>query len=1553
MADYLLDWDDTGADGSATFSSSTGGDDIAVTVSTPTNVNGDHFSLGSGVLSSGDVCNETKAIVNFDAAVENVSFEIYDVDAGYGWDDKITIIARDAEGNIVPVSYSDLIWHHQVNGNSVEGGGHDNGGVDGSGAPDTVTVTIAGPVVSIEIIHDDGDSSSSSGTVRISDIEFDAAPVIEPDGYVDGTAGDDIIDVAYTGDPDGDMVDNNDAVLADPNGSYLPDAGDNDDWIRAGAGNDTVYAGDGNDLVMGGTGNDTLYGEDGDDQLCGQDGDDTLVGGAGDDYLEGMNGNDVAYGGEGNDLITGDAGNDILYGDNGTSGTTVRESFEWDLAPDPDSSGSIDDGDNLEGGFTQNTGNVDVTFSVTNSSSASDTEFADNDQLVSGIVTDGGAADDNSSLYSVLNGGSNSANYELGFSAPVDDVSFRINDVDGDGVVTVRAYDADGNQITVNLTGGSNVTMLDTDGVAGNDTADSNGGYQEDTSGNYSVLVDIPGPVARIEVIHVQDGGNNSGINITDVFFDAPVASIDGNDTIEGGEGDDVIFGEGGDDTITGGAGADTISGGAGRDTIIGGNAGDTVDGGTEGDDNDTLDLSAEGPLRIVNETVDADGDSTSGTVEFLDSDGNVTGSMTFTEIETLILPPNTGPTANDDSDTTDEDTPITVDLTANDTDPDGDTLTMINATVPADQGTLIDNGDGTVIYIPAEHFNGEATISYEISDGNGGTDTGTHTVYVTPVNDAPVANDDLDSTEFETPVTIDVLFNDTDPDGDLLEILGTPTSADGTVVVNPDGTITFTPNDGFEGSAFINYAVTDGNGGTDTAVVTVVVAENDNPLDGIVQGTNGDDVIDINYVGDPHGDQVDHNDEILAGEGPNDDIILAGAGDDLVRAGEGDDDVFGGLGNDDIYGDAGDDNLLGDAGNDNIHGGEGDDRIVGGIGDDTLTGGDGNDSVFGGDGNDTIDTSLPGFNPDLGYPGLYPADPDPLNDVDYVEGGAGNDIIFTGDDSDTIDGGTGNDFIDGGEDSDTIDGGDGDDTIIGGEGSDIIDGGAGHDTIYGGLDPSLLDVLNIPNDGSGPTGPDLVTNNGMDVIHGGDGNDTIFGADDDDILFGDAGNDTIDGGIDDDTIDGGDGDDILIGGQGNDVVHGGTGEDTLTGGLGNDTLEGGADNDIIDGGEGADIIHGGTGDDTVTGGDGDDDITGDAGDDIIHGDAGADTLSGGLGNDTLEGGADNDTIDGGEGADIIHGGTGDDTVTGGDGDDNITGDAGDDILLGDAGDDLIDGGAGADTMSGGDDQDTFVNITAGDVVDGGEGGVDNDTLDLTGSRPVGGTLRVIYDVGNPENGHVDFRDSDGNVINTMEFTNIENVIPCFTPGTLIATPKGERLVEELGEGDKIITRDNGIQEIRWVGEKKLGWKDLAANPHLKPILIQKGSLGNGLPERDMMVSPNHRMLVANDKTMLYFEEREVLAAAKHLVNNNGVHTVETMGTSYLHFMFDNHEVVLSDGTWTESFQPGDYTLQGIGNAQRAEILELFPELATAQGINDYQSARKTLKAHEARLLAK
>ena len=1673
------------------------------------------------------------------------------------------------------------------------------------------------------------------GSGAIDNITYDSPIFTDPegDGYVEGTAGNDVIDATYTGDPDGDMIDAGDAIL--------PGEGPQDDIVLAGSGHDTVLAGEGDDDVYAGTG---------------------------DDYVEG---------GDGNDLLLGDAD---LPG--GAGQETLRESFNWDEL----SEGEIDSS------AAQDTGNVTVTYVRTMDTGSHDSNQGTATLNVDGIDTGGEAIDTDSSLQSITHGEGNTGQFEWNFSEEVENVEFNINDIDGDGVVTVQAFDADGNPIEVQLDGGNKLTLLDNDGVAGADTADSEGGYDDTDSDDYNLQVTIPGPVAKIVVTHTQDGDNNSGVNVTDIYFDVTTGDIyapgeEGNDTLDGGAGDDVIHGHGGDDVliggsgtnylsggtgddtfiggdgadtfqgnagqdnidysgsdaavnvdlstgtlsggdadndtieggidgiigsefddvltgfdhqgtnpadtftneffgnggddiisgkdgddyidggadddiITGGGGADILKGGDDRDTFIGATDGDEVDGGEGGDDWDILDLSGEGPLSVAYDPSNPE----NGTVTFYDGAGNVTGTMEFENIEQVILPPE-APDAQDDTAETDEDTSVVIDVLANDSDPNGDPLEVTSATADngtvtinpdgtityepdenfngtdtitytiddgnggtdtatvtvtvnpvnddpeaaddtaetdedtpvvidvldndsdvdgdplevtsatADNGTVTINPDGTVTYEPDENFNGTDTITYEVSDGNGGTDTATVTVTVNPVNDDPEANDDtatveedgstvipvLDNdtdvdgdpltvtdadapngtvtinpdgtltyepdpdftgedtitytvddgnggtdtatvtvtvtpvndapeaaddtaeTDEDTPVVIDVLDNDSDPDGDPLDVTGgtadngtvtvnpdgtitytpdenfngtdtityevsdgnggtdtatvtvtvnpvnddpeanddtatTPfntaviipvldndtdvdgdsltvtdaTSPDGDVTINPDGTLTFEPTPGFEGTATITYEVSDGNGGTDTAEVTVTVEEQ--PLDGIVQGTAGDDLIDYDYTGDPHGDMVDHLDEILPGEGPNDDIIEAYEGNDTILSGLGDDDIYAG---------------------------EGDDYVDAGDGDDIVRGGDGSDTVLGGEGDDYIDTSGTDPASDYGFPPLVPEDADKTNDLDTVDGGAGNDTIITGDDRDTITGGTGDDTIDGGLDDDTIDGGEDNDFIIGGHGSDIIDGGTGDDVIFGGLGVGT-DDLNIV-DALDPR-PD----NGIDVIHGGEGNDIIYGQDDDDELYGDEGDDYIDGGIDEDTIHGGSGADTLLGGQGDDVIDGGIGADVIDGGDDNDTIDGGQGSDTILGGAGDDVLDGGTGGDYIDGGDGDD------------------TVIGTTGRDELLGGADDDTITGGLGEDEIDGGTGDDVIdAGGD----------DDVVDGGAGNDAITGGKGNDTLSGGDDRDTFTGLNAGDTVDGGAGGDDWDVLDLTGSAPSGGSLQVTItgpdSNGNGSDGFVTYYDAAGNVTGTLQFEEIEEIVPCFTPGTMIATPKGERRVEDLQEGDRVITRDNGIQQIRWVGHKPLTWQQMEAAKHLKPVLIQAGSLGNGLPERDMLVSPNHRVLVANDRTALYFEEREVLVSAKHLVDNKGVHRVDTMGTTYIHFMFDHHEVVLSDGAWTESFQPGDYSLKGIGNAQRTEIFELFPELETAEGIEDYTAARRTLKAHEAKMLLK
>lgn len=193
----------------------------------------------------------------------------------------------------------------------------------------------------------------------------------------------------------------------------------------------------------------------------------------------------------------------------------------------------------------------------------------------------------------------------------------------------------------------------------------------------------------------------------------------------------------------------------------------------------------------------------------------------------------------------------------------------------------------------------------------------------------------------------------------------------------------------------------------------------------------------------------------------------------------------------------------------------------------------------------------------------------------------------------------------------------------------------------------------------------------------------------------------------------------------------------------------------------------------------------------------------------------------------------------------------------------------------------------------------------------------------------------------------------CFTEGTRIATPRGEVPVERLVPGDRVVTRDNGLQVIRWIGRRSLDWQALAAAPHLRPILISQGSLGAGLPERDLMVSPNHRMLVASERAALHFAEAEVLVAAKHLIDNRWIRSVQSHATTYLHLLFDRHQVVLANGAWSESFQPDDRSLQGMGNAQRQEIFEILPQLQTPEGASGYAAARRSLDGREALLLAR
>jgi Hint domain/PA14 domain/RTX calcium-binding nonapeptide repeat (4 copies) len=319
-------------------------------------------------------------------------------------------------------------------------------------------------------------------------------------------------------------------------------------------------------------------------------------------------------------------------------------------------------------------------------------------------------------------------------------------------------------------------------------------------------------------------------------------------------------------------------------------------------------------------------------------------------------------------------------------------------------------------------------------------------------------------------------------------------------------------------------------------------------------------------------------------------------------------------------------------------------------------------------------------------------------------------------------------------------------------------------------------------------------------------------------------------------------------------------------------------------------------------------------------------------------------------GDDTLSGGDGRDTLLGGAGNDRLSGDAGADSVAGGTGDDSLSGGEGADTLTGGDGADTFVVSRPGDgfgdVIDGGEGGegTGGDTLDLTGAGP----LRIVPDGGNSENGLVEFLGKDGQVTGAMRFANIERIVPCFTPGTRIQTELGPVPVEDLQIGMLILTRDGGLRPLRWIGRNDLDAADLGRQPGLVPVSIAQGALGGGMPDRDLLVSPQHRVLITSPRADLLFGEHEVLVAALHLVGQPGIDRADPGPVSYLHLLFDRHEIILSDGAWTESFQPGDRTLAGMDEGQLQEIGLLFPQLLAGAR---FASARRSLRGREARAL--
>jgi Ca2+-binding RTX toxin-like protein len=550
-------------------------------------------------------------------------------------------------------------------------------------------------------------------------------------------------------------------------------------------------------------------------------------------------------------------------------------------------------------------------------------------------------------------------------------------DLDGDGKGDIT-IDGSHMPTAIHVTGGN--TVLDGVTVTHAEGSTDDGIVVDDgaslTYGHESTIPSTDGDdvLTGTDGIDVVDGGAGndiiSGMGGNDVLSggegsDTILGGL-GDDKIDGGAGDDHLIGAEGNDTITGGAGADVLDGGAGDDHLAGGDGSDTYiyDAGSGSDtitetanatDQDRLYLDDALASDVVvhrhgnDIELDIDGKTLTltdqldgGGVEVVSfADGT---AMTGDQLAAAAV--NRGPVADATfAASGDEDTTIKGQILA--TDADGDTLSYaVKTGFEAANGVVtINAATGSFEYQPHADFNGADTFTVAVSDGHGGTVEQVVNVDVAPVNDAPVAADDIGSAHESETKVFDLLANDKDVDGDHLTLSDfTVSTVDGIDMTTDaakaafsivDGKLTFTPGDLFAGlsdgeaaTVTLDYTAKDPDGLSTTGHFTLTV-------DG--EGHTGGDANVI--VGTEASNTLIGTDgaDAVSGAG-GDDYVFGRDGADVIDAGEGNDYVFGGNDADVITGGKGHDTLFGDAGNDMLIGDEGNDRLTGGAGSDTFS---------------------------------------------------------------------------------------------------------------------------------------------------------------------------------------------------------------------------------------------------------------------------------------------------------------------------------------------------------------------------------------------------------------------------------------------------------------------------------------------------------------------------------------------------------------------------------------------------------------------------------------
>ncbi|MGB3204278.1 MAG: Ig-like domain-containing protein, partial [Crinalium sp.] len=467
-----------------------------------------------------------------------------------------------------------------------------------------------------------------------------------------------------------------------------------------------------------------------------------------------------------------------------------------------------------------------------------------------------------------------------------------------------------------------------------------------------------------------------------------------------------------------------------------------------------------------------------------------------FTE---KVTPSNTAPVANNDNFNTNEDTPLTIAISSlllNDTDADGNQLTLSNFTQPSNGTLTLDNTN--LIYTPTANYNGTDSFTYIAKDGTIDSNTATVNLTVNPVNDAPTVATPINNQKAvaQTAFNFQIPANTfSDPDSNPLTYTATLANGDplpGWLNFSND-TFSATPNNSNAGTLSINVTATDnGNLSTPPTTFNIAVASvingttannnitgdnNNNIIDGgegndTITGGGGEDTIDggtgtntANYSTAPTGVSVN----LTTGEG----LLGDALGDILLNI----QNLRGSNYNDTLIGDSNNNYLYGFAENDSISGGGGTDYLYGDAGNDTINGDDGNDYLYGGSGADLLNggsgidtviytTSTTGVNVDLSNNTVSGGDAqgDIISNFEYVQGSNYNDTITGDSNSNYLYGFAGDDLLRGGGGTDYLYGGDGLDTLTGanlanfGVGEiDLLTGNAGADTFVLGTNTGVL----------------------------------------------------------------------------------------------------------------------------------------------------------------------------------------------------------------------------------------------------------------------------------------------------------------------------------------------------------------------------------------------------------------------------------------------------------------------------------------------------------------